>query len=45
MNNFFLGNLTNRVVTIEKMMDEMKHNSLVYAQKLDALDGVILATG
>ena len=42
---FFLGNLTNRVDTIEKMVDEMKHNSLVYAQKLDDLEGVVLATG
>ena len=39
------GDLTNRVVNMEKLLDEMSHQSSIHTQKLDTIDGVIMAVG
>ena len=39
------GDLTNRVVNMEKLLDEMSHQSSINTQKLDTIDGMIIAVG
>ena len=40
-----LGDLTNRVMKMETLLDEMSYQSSIHTQKLDALDGMIIAVG
>ena len=37
--------LTNRVIKLEKDMEEMKNQTSIYTQKLDTLEDVIIAAG
>ena len=39
------GDLTNRVVNMERLLDEMSYQSSIHTQKLDTIDGVIMAVG
>ena len=40
-----LGDLTNRVMKMELLLDEMSFQSSIHTQKLDAIDGMIIAVG